>query len=1296
MSFQHPHSTTNTPTPDTTDTIPVIQNTESRPRDPRIHRPSDELQTHNNGSEEERHSSLHDTVSGKLGALKRTAYHMLSKSTHSPHHRDDQTSKIINAPAEERPGEDQTEQHAIDIDPYRHPHLPSNPTGRRRFASMPQPLPSSTDADYEDLATQHIGMSAFSGVSKSPPIIDFTRFEDTYRGPRNGNFEGLLARKTSGWKGQGSGIASKPSKDSGSRMASTASSKNNRRSSRGDSLRHAPSTSMTMRNTPSSLSTGLSKDESYFNVAPQPASSRKPDPRSILVAVKEVEDDISRGLQLPRAREIDSYFRTRELLEMHYLDQVDFEEREMVRQKFAQSGSLEVEGRHGALVVMGEYIRRASIYSSSTMILGGREHELPILVVSCIEELYRTGIYQPNLFRALPNRTRLMELISIFDSETQPPGSIIRDRSRPRTSRHISTSTAGNGTPQSSHDQVSTENSNAVNDVPMNTGFGAATSLHLESMPDICALLSTYISSLPEPVLSPVLFRAIWELCGIEEDEIIKPNAESESATHTRVSSSGVPTSPLQQVPISPMHRTYTSTYTSPLASSRILKAQLLLHLLPSPNFSLLVYFLAFFSQAALVREENGVGIEDLAKMFGGKIFGGGVMSKGANGVASAPAPTSREVDEVQSNTAHNARRPSDASSVSNMSASNIQSRRPSITTGVVPTAETRREGEVMMCWFLRRWGPISDGLFEVLTNLGIDNSDILSQDDREFRKSTSKRKWSRNPSPSTRSTSSSSFYSPTPSSPASPKSTPTLPKFLRRDTFGRIPLPQEWLDRISSAGKPISRSLSLTRSRSRSLSLSRSFSASRSRSRSRSPPPGAPEMQLSETNDLEMLVEGGIVHARPDGKTRFQLAPEDSSSKGRKRASSALPYASYSSKSSPRKSRSSWVRNALEQRAGPRDPSQHVIIPVAVPAEAAVPMSVQALEEMDIVDDYGTAFSFLLHIPKANAQTRSDAFLGVPHIAIQRFPAFVSTVPPPLTSLKAKVDTRLLDSFLRNELDITNDSPLTSPFSDIGSISPHSTSPPPESTNPHKNLPVSPLSIPVPPPPVNSLSTTPYISPPLPMNTNVSVGMKLDADEKPRKSSRLNLPTVQLTPPSPLLTPPQAENGPTTQVNAGMEEAAPSPSTPPTTSQPNRATSSPTSPTPTRLRTTIHLVLLQNQLKRRTEALRRALTSSSKHFLRSSYLEERVKELEAWIEEHSKNCSESQTGVGDGGRDRTGGARETPDILKVDAYGRPRERGGNSTYTRAVRPMDLKAMNHQRSKSAGYDGGAGHGKGKR
>ena len=69
---------------------------------------------------------------------------------------------------------------------------------------------------------------------------------------------------------------------------------------------------------------------------------------------------------------------------------------------------------------------------------------------------------------------------------------------------------------------------------------------------------------------------------------------------------------------------------------------------------------LAFFSQVPLVREENGVGMEDLARMFGGRICGGGQSRR------------RRLSDEIAKADAH----------------------------------EPRTEGEVMICWFLRRWGP--------------------------------------------------------------------------------------------------------------------------------------------------------------------------------------------------------------------------------------------------------------------------------------------------------------------------------------------------------------------------------------------------------------------------------------------------------------------------------------------------------------------------------------------------------------------------------------------------------------
>lgn len=73
-----------------------------------------------------------------------------------------------------------------------------------------------------------------------------------------------------------------------------------------------------------------------------------------------------------------------------------------------------------------------------------------------------------------------------------------------------------------------------------------------------------------------------------------------------------------------------------------------------------------------MVHEENGVGIEDLARMFGGRIFGGGQSRR----------------------------------------------RKLSVDIAMADPHEPRMEGEVMMCWFLRRWGPISEGLFDVIEDV--------------------------------------------------------------------------------------------------------------------------------------------------------------------------------------------------------------------------------------------------------------------------------------------------------------------------------------------------------------------------------------------------------------------------------------------------------------------------------------------------------------------------------------------------------------------------------------------------
>ncbi|KAF9528169.1 Rho GTPase activation protein [Crepidotus variabilis] len=265
------------------------------------------------------------------------------------------------------------------------------------------------------------------------------------------------------------------------------------------------------------------------------------------------------------------------------------------------------------LTVFSRPLSEVVQYASKAIFFGngrtGTSLSLPLVIISCVEELYRTGIYQPNLFRTLPNRSRLLDLISIFDSMDRAPSIKCNTRQKSSTQEE----------------------------------FGANVSLQLEATADICALFTSYLSALPESLVPAHIFDAIWVLCDLEVTPSISkdPSFEIDATRQT----------------------------------PSILLAQLLLHLLPPPNFSLLVYLLAFFSQTVLANEENGVDIRDLVKMFGARLFGNGV---------SPVAPSSHSMPNSKGN-----------------------SQDP------LPTSPAR--GEIMMAWFLRRWATIIDSLFEVV-----------------------------------------------------------------------------------------------------------------------------------------------------------------------------------------------------------------------------------------------------------------------------------------------------------------------------------------------------------------------------------------------------------------------------------------------------------------------------------------------------------------------------------------------------------------------------------------------------
>jgi hypothetical protein len=148
---------------------------------------------------------------------------------------------------------------------------------------MPQPLSSAIQAQM-DIDADRIARGLVS-----PPIVDFTRFDNQYGGLRSGNFEGPM----------------------------TKTKQTNRRSG---------SIKPILKRNP------LSKKNSPVDVIledPHPASTRKPDPRLIISTLELVVLDS----QKKPSDVLDVY----DLLGMHQLDRLDCEEREIERANTSQT-----------------------------------------------------------------------------------------------------------------------------------------------------------------------------------------------------------------------------------------------------------------------------------------------------------------------------------------------------------------------------------------------------------------------------------------------------------------------------------------------------------------------------------------------------------------------------------------------------------------------------------------------------------------------------------------------------------------------------------------------------------------------------------------------------------------------------------------------------------------------------------------------------------------------------------------------------------------------------------------------
>ncbi|KAJ6619941.1 hypothetical protein B0H10DRAFT_2216491 [Mycena sp. CBHHK59/15] len=181
------------------------------------------------------------------------------------------------------------------------------------------------------------------------------------------------------------------------------------------------------------------------------------------------------------------------------------------------------------LTVFGTSLREATTHASTATVLGGYEHDLPIVVFRCVQELCRHGMHHHvQLGQQKLDRDRLLALISDFDSEPH---------------------------------------------------FGSQTPLDCSSeLREIYVLLTTYLFALPEPILSSEMFEAIWAWCVLPSlrstDFLVDEN-------HPRC-----------HVP----------------SEAGVRVAQILLRLLPLPNFSLVVYMMGFFQRLP------NMGNEDVAR----------------------------------------------------------------------------------------------------------------------------------------------------------------------------------------------------------------------------------------------------------------------------------------------------------------------------------------------------------------------------------------------------------------------------------------------------------------------------------------------------------------------------------------------------------------------------------------------------------------------------------------------------------------------------------------------------------
>ncbi|WWC95941.1 hypothetical protein V866_002808 [Kwoniella sp. B9012] len=200
--------------------------------------------------------------------------------------------------------------------------------------------------------------------------------------------------------------------------------------------------------------------------------------------------------------------------------------------------------------------------SRCTSLIGGQKHELPLVVFTIVEEIYRRGMSQPGIFRLAGDGIRISHLTKVFNL---PPL------------------------------------------------YGDSLPINQEPIHNLTGLVKRYVRDLPEPILDESLFPAFLAFCvGADKDsetECVATTKSDESPTTDDAPPAKDSDESLNSISISD------DILKLPL-ETRITAAQILLKLLPPLQFSLFIYLLAFLGQLPLF-PDNRLNVESISIIFG-------------------------------------------------------------------------------------------------------------------------------------------------------------------------------------------------------------------------------------------------------------------------------------------------------------------------------------------------------------------------------------------------------------------------------------------------------------------------------------------------------------------------------------------------------------------------------------------------------------------------------------------------------------------------------------------------------